>query len=64
VSADRLSSGVPAAALRIAEVMQAEAAMVTAGAFSAMVLGAAACLTGTDQSKIDALPFPTWQKTE
>ena len=53
-----------AAGRRIAEVMQAEAAMVTAGAFSAMVLGAAACLTGTDQAKIDALPFPTWQKTE
>jgi uncharacterized pyridoxal phosphate-dependent enzyme len=53
-----------AAGRRIAEVMQAEAAMVTAGAFSAMVLGAAACLTGTDQAKIDALPFPAWQKTE
>src|SRR6476660_5189619 len=39
-----------AAGRRIAEVMQAEAAMVTAGAFSAMVLGAAACLTGTEKA--------------
>ncbi len=53
-----------AAGQRIARWMQAEAAMVTAGAFSAMVLGAAACLTGSDQSRIDALPRPTWQKTE
>lgn len=53
-----------AAGRRIAEVMQAEAAMVTAGAFSAMLLGAAACLTGTDQTRIDALPHPTWQKRE
>lgn len=53
-----------AAGRRIAEVMQAEAAMVTAGAFSAMQLGAAACLTGTDPAKIDALPHPTWQRRE
>ncbi|MBK5291699.1 MAG: aminotransferase class V-fold PLP-dependent enzyme [Acidobacteriia bacterium] len=53
-----------AAGRRIAELMQAEAAMVTAGAFSAMVLGAAACLTGADQEKIDALPHPAWRKRE
>jgi len=35
-----------AAGRRIAEVMKAEAALVTAGSFSAMILGAAACLTG------------------
>jgi uncharacterized pyridoxal phosphate-dependent enzyme len=53
-----------AAGRRIAEVMQAEAAIVTAGAFSAMMLGAAACLTGTDPARVDALPHPTWQKRE
>jgi L-seryl-tRNA(Ser) seleniumtransferase len=29
-----------------------------------MLLGAAACLTGTDLEKIDALPHPTWDKVE
>lgn len=53
-----------AAGRRIASLMQAEAAIVTAGAFSAMVLGAAACLTGADAEKIDALPHPTWRKKE
>lgn len=53
-----------AAGRRIAEVMGAEAAIVTAGAFSAMVLAAAACLTGTDPEKMDALPHPTWPKRE
>ena len=41
-----------AAGRRVAEVMGAEAALVTAGAFSSMILGAAACLTGTDREKI------------
>jgi L-seryl-tRNA(Ser) seleniumtransferase len=53
-----------AAGRRIASLMQAEAAIVTAGAFSAMVLGAAACLTGADTEKIDALPHPAWRKKE
>ena len=48
----------------IASVMEAEAAVVSAGSFSAMLLGAAACLTGTDPEKIDALPHPTWEKVE
>jgi len=53
-----------AAGQRVAELMGAEAALVTCGAFSAMILGAAACLTGTDPEKIDALPHPTWPKRE
>jgi L-seryl-tRNA(Ser) seleniumtransferase len=53
-----------AAGRRIAELMQAEAALVSAGSFSAMVLGAAACLTGADPEKIRALPHPTWPKRE
>ena len=48
----------------VASVMEAEAALVSAGSFSAMLLGAAGCLTGTDQEKIEALPHPTWEKVE
>ena len=51
-----------AAGRRLAEVTETEDALVTAGAFSAMVLGAAACLTGTDLEKIAALPHATWPK--
>ena len=53
-----------AAGRRIAELMGAESATVTAGAFSAMLLGAAACLTGVDEEKMEALPHPHWAKTE
>ncbi|GMR23502.1 MAG: hypothetical protein BMS9Abin37_1936 [Acidobacteriota bacterium] len=53
-----------AAGRRVAELLGAPAAMVTAGGFSAMILGAAACLTGTDEEKCDALPHPTWPKRE
>ncbi|MEX2262799.1 MAG: aminotransferase class V-fold PLP-dependent enzyme [Bryobacteraceae bacterium] len=53
-----------AAGRRVAEVMKTEFALVTAGSFSAMLLGAAACLTGKDPEKIQALPHPTWAKRE
>ena len=53
-----------AAGARLAEVLGADAALVTSGSFSAMILGAAACLTGNDEAKIDALPHPTWSKCE
>ncbi len=53
-----------AAGRRVAELMGAEAALVTAGGFSAMLLGAAACLTGTDEEKMRALPHPTWDKRD
>ncbi len=53
-----------AAGARVAEVLGAEAALVTSGSFSAMILGAAACLTGNDEAKIDVLPHPTWSKIE
>ncbi|MEJ7768187.1 MAG: aminotransferase class V-fold PLP-dependent enzyme [Chitinophagaceae bacterium] len=44
---------------KIAEMLQCEAAMVTSGAACAMVLGTAACITGTDEAKIKMLPnFP------
>ena len=53
-----------AAGKRIAEVVHTESAMVASGAFSAMILGAAACLTGTDEEKMEALPHPAWPKVE
>lgn len=53
-----------AAGRRIAEVTGAEAGLVTAGSFSAMVLASAACLAGTDPEKIKQLPHPTWEKRE
>ncbi len=56
------SSTPPAGAF--AEVTGAEAGIVTAGASSALLLGAAACLSGTDPEKIAALPHPTWPKRE
>lgn len=53
-----------AAGARVAELMGAEAAIVTSGAFSAMILAAAACLTGDDEDKIEALPDVHWPKRE
>ena len=53
-----------AAGSRVAQLMGAEDALVTCGAFSAMILGAAACLTGTDPDKIRDLPHPTWPQRE
>ncbi len=53
-----------AAGRRLAEVTKTEDALVTAGSFSAMILGAAGCLTGTDQEKIALLPHPTWPKRD
>jgi len=41
---------------KIAEMLHAEAAMVTSGAACAMLLGTAAAITGTDQNKIKQLP--------
>lgn len=41
---------------RIASITHAEAAVVTAGCFSALTLGLAGVLTGTDQAKVEALP--------
>ena len=53
-----------AAGRRLAEITRAEAAMVTSCSFASMVLGAAACLTGLDEAKSDALPHPTWPRRE
>src|SRR6185295_17386069 len=45
------------AGAKIAEMCHAEAALVSAGCWSAMVLGMAGVLTGTDPKKIAQLPF-------
>lgn len=49
---------------KIASLLEAEAAMVSAGAASALTLGTAACLTGSDRKKIQAIPDLTGMKTE
>src|ERR671931_962515 len=49
---------------RIATLLHCEAAMVTAGAASALTLGTAAVLTGTDQKKIVDLPNLSGMKSE
>jgi D-glucosaminate-6-phosphate ammonia-lyase len=49
---------------RIATLLQCEAAMVTSGAASALSLGTAAVLTGTDRQKIVDLPDLATMKSE
>jgi len=49
---------------RIARLVKAEAAMVTSGAASALTLGTAAVLTGTDRQKIVDLPNLAHMKSE
>lgn len=53
-----------AAGARVAELVHAEAALVTSGASGGLLLGAAACLTGTDVEKMRALPHPTWPRRQ
>ena len=53
-----------AAGERAAQVVKAEAAMITSGATGGLLLGTAACLTGKDREKMRALPHPTWTKRE
>src|SRR6266508_4042053 len=49
---------------RIASLLRCEAAMVSAGAASAMTLGTAGVLTGTDKQKIGSLPNLGGMKSE
>ena len=49
---------------RIAKLLRAEAAMVTSGAASALTLGTAGVLTGTDRQKIGDLPNLASMKSE
>jgi L-seryl-tRNA(Ser) seleniumtransferase len=48
----------------LAKITGAEAAYVTSGAYSAFVLSAAACMTGTDIEKLKRLPDTTDMKNE
>ena len=43
---------------KIATLLGSEGALVTSGCTAALILGAAACMTGTDDKKIRELPFP------
>ena len=49
---------------RIAQLLECEAAMVSAGCASALTLGTAGCLTGEDREKIRQVPELTGMKTE
>lgn len=60
----RLSDVHDAVAERIASRIGCEAAMVTAGAASALGLGTAACMTGTNRQFVRNLPDTTGMKTE
>jgi len=48
----------------VAELLGAEAALVTSGCFAALVLGAAAIMTGKDEEKIARLPDTTGMRNE
>lgn len=48
----------------VGELLGAEAALVTSGCFAALVLGAAAIMTGKDKEKVARLPDTTGMKNE
>ncbi len=50
--------------LKIAEMLHCESGMVTSGAASAILLGTAACITGTDKKKIRDMPTPEGPQRE
>ncbi|HPT20815.1 MAG TPA: aminotransferase class V-fold PLP-dependent enzyme [Bacteroidales bacterium] len=52
------------AGAKIAEMLKCEAAMVTSGAAGALVLGTAACITGTNKELIESLPLPPGPQRE
>lgn len=60
----RLNEVHDACGKKIAEMLGAEACMITSGAAGALTVGTAACLTGTDGDKIRRLPDLTGMKTE
>ena len=60
----RMSELHDAVGRRIAELTNAESAMVTAGATCAMILAVAACMTGNDAEKMERLPDSTGMPNE
>ncbi len=53
---------IEAGGARVAELMGAEAAIITSGGSASLLLGSAACLTGTDMDRIRALPEVIWDR--
>ena len=53
-----------AAGQKVARWMGAEDAIITAGGFSSMILASAACLTGKDTDRLEALPQVDWTPNE
>ncbi|MDR2886799.1 MAG: aminotransferase class V-fold PLP-dependent enzyme [Bacteroidales bacterium] len=49
---------------KIAAMLKCEAAMVTSGAAAALVVGTAACITGTDRDLIKSMPTPPGPQRE
>src|SRR5262245_53502659 len=49
---------------RLAELLRCEAALVSAGCASAMMLGTAACIAGSDTARIRRIPDTTGMKNE
>ena len=49
---------------RIAELLECEAAYVTSGCAAALALGAAACVAGSDESKVSKLPHTEGMKNK
>lgn len=60
----RLNDLHDACGARIAQLIGAEACMITSGAASALTVGTAACLTGSDPEKIGRIPDLTGMRTE
>lgn len=60
----RLNELQDACGKRIAELLGAEAAMVSSGAAGALLAGTAACVAGSDRSKISRLPDTAGMKNE
>ena len=49
---------------KIADMLGVEAALVTSGTAAALAVGAAACMTGTDEAKIEQIPDVTGMRHE
>ena len=55
---------IDAASEKVAELLGAEAALITSGASASLAVGAAGFMTGTDEDKIDRIPDTTGMRNE
>ena len=55
---------IDAASSKVAELLGAEAALITSGAAAALAVGSAGIMTGTDEAKIDRIPDTTGMRSE